>query len=83
MKQLRQRKDEVASGWASMLQCVSEAFSKATGLGEDLLSCKLIEGKNQFLMLKRREKGHVILVIDHNNGAVSYTHLTLPTNREV
>ena len=51
-----------------MLQCVSEASAKATGLSEDLLSCKLIEGKNQFLMLKRREESHVILVIDHNNG---------------
>ena len=51
-----------------MLQRVREASAKAPGLSEDLLSCKLLEGKNQFLMLKRREEGHVILVIDHNHA---------------
>ena len=57
-----------ASGWPSMIQCVSETSTKATGFSEDLFSCKLIEGKNQFLMLKRCEESHVILVINHNNG---------------
>ena len=50
-----------------MLKGMSQASPKATGFGQDLFSCKLLEGKDQFLMFKRCEESHVILVIDHNH----------------
>ena len=51
-----------------MIQCVSEASTKATGFSEDLFSCRLIESKDQFLMFKGCEESHVICVIDNNDG---------------
>ena len=51
-----------------MIKRMSEASAEAAGFGEDLFSCRLTEGEDQFLMLKRCEKGHVILVIDDNDG---------------
>jgi hypothetical protein len=61
-------KDCLRSGWPSMIECVSETSTKATGFGEDLFSCRLIESKDQFLMLKGCEESHIILIIDHNDG---------------
>ena len=51
-----------------MIQCVSEASTKAAGFREDLFSCRLIQSEDQFLMLERCEESHVVLVIDHNDG---------------
>jgi hypothetical protein len=47
-----------------MLKSMSQASPEAAGFGQDLFSCKLLEGQNQFLMFKRGEESHVILVID-------------------
>ena len=51
-----------------MIKRMSQASPEAAGFSQDLFSCRLIEGKDQFLMLKGCEKGHVILIIDHNDG---------------
>ncbi len=51
-----------------MIQGVSQASAKATGFGEDLFSCQLIEGQDQFLMFQGGEESHIVLVIDHNDG---------------
>ena len=55
-------------GWPSMIKRMSQASPEAAGFSQDLFSRRLIEGKDQFLMLKWREKGHVILIIDNNDG---------------
>ena len=48
-----------------------------TGLHFDDIK-KLLFAFDQLL-----EEGHSLIVVEHNLDAVSYTHLTLPTNREV
>ena len=63
----RDRETEGSSGRASMLKRMSQASPEATGFGQDLFSCRLIEGQDQFLMLKRCEEGHVILIIDDDD----------------
>ena len=50
-----------------MLKRMSQASPEATGFGQDLFSCRLTEGQDLFLMLKRCEEGHVILVIDDDD----------------
>ena len=50
-----------------MLKGMSQASPEATGFGQDLFSCRLIKGQDQFLMLKRCEEGHVILIIDNDD----------------
>ena len=50
-----------------MLKRMSQASPEATGFGQDLFSCRLIEGQDQFLMLKRCEEGHVILIIEDDD----------------
>ena len=50
-----------------MLKRMSQASPEAASFGQDLFSCRLTEGENQFLMLKRCEKGHVILIIDDDD----------------
>ena len=47
-----------------MIKRMSQASAEAAGFGEDLFSCRLTEGEDQFLMLERCEEGHIILVID-------------------
>ena len=51
-----------------MIECMSQASPEAAGFGQNLFSCRLIEGEDQFLMLKRCEEGHVILIIDDDDG---------------
>ena len=41
------------------------------------------ERSNIIKEVKDKLAGELITVITHNGEAVSYTHLTLPTNREV
>ncbi len=55
-------------GWASMLKRMSETSTKATSFSEDLFPCRLIKSQDQFLMFKRGEESHVILIIDYNDG---------------
>ena len=50
-----------------MLKRMSQASPEATRFGQDLFSCRLTEGQDQFLMLKRCEKGHVILIIEEDD----------------
>ena len=50
-----------------MIKRVSQRSPKASGFGQDFLSSRLTEGQNQFLMLKRCEKGQVILIIDDDD----------------
>ena len=50
-----------------MLKRMSQASPEATGFGQDLFSCRLTEGQDQFLMLKRCKEGHVILIIDDDD----------------
>ncbi len=51
-----------------MIKRMSQASAETAGFGQDLFPCRLTEGEDQFLMLKRCEEGHVILVIDDNDG---------------
>ena len=50
-----------------MIKRMSQASPEAAGFGQNLFSCRLVKGKDQFLMLKRCEEGHVILVIDEDD----------------
>ena len=54
-------------GWASVIKRMSQTSPEAAGFSQDLFSCRLIEGKDQFLMLKRCKEGHVILIIDDDD----------------
>jgi len=56
------------SGRPSVVERVSQASPQTAGFGEDLFSCRLAESENQFLMLKGSEEGHVILIIDNDDG---------------
>jgi hypothetical protein len=64
--------NEGPSGRASVIKGVSQASPEAAGFRQDLFSCRLIEGKDQFLMLKGCQESHVILIIkddDRQGGA--------------
>ena len=50
-----------------MIKRMSQASPEAAGFSQDLFSRRLIQGKDQFLMLKWCEKGHVILIIDDDD----------------
>ena len=50
-----------------MIKRMSQASPEAAGFSQDLFSCRLIEGKDQFLMLKRCKEGHVILIINDDD----------------
>ena len=51
-----------------MIQRMSQTSAEAAGFGEDFLPSRLAKGKDQFLVLERGEEGHIILVIDDNDG---------------
>jgi len=51
-----------------MIKRMSQASAEAAGFSQDLFSCRFTEGEDQFLMLERCEKGHIILVIDDDDG---------------
>jgi len=38
------------------------------GFGEDLFTGGLAQREDEFLVLQRREKGHIVLVIDDHDG---------------
>ena len=50
-----------------MIKRLSQASPEAAGFSQDLFSRRLMEGKDQFLMLKGCEKGHVILIIEDDD----------------
>ena len=50
-----------------MIQRMSQASPEAAGFGQDLFSCRLLEGQDQFLMLKWCKEGHVVLVIENDD----------------
>jgi hypothetical protein len=50
-----------------MIQGVRQGSAKATGFSEDLFSCILVQGQDQFQMLPGSEESYIILIIDHNH----------------
>jgi hypothetical protein len=55
--------------WGSgMIELMGEATAQAAGFGEDFFTGGLAKSEDEFLVLQRREKGHIVLVIDDNDG---------------
>ena len=55
--------------WGSgLIELMSETAAQAAGFGEDLFTSGLAQREDEFLVLQRREKGHIVLVIDDNDG---------------
>ena len=51
-----------------MIELMGQAAAQAAGFGEDFFAGWLAEREDEFLVLQRREKGHIVLVIDDNDG---------------
>ena len=51
-----------------MIERMSQTAPETAGFSQDLFSCRLTEGQDQFLMLKGCEEGHVSLVIDDDHA---------------
>ena len=52
---------------SGMIELMGQAAAQAAGFGEDLFAGWFAESEDEFLVLQRREKGHIVLVIDDND----------------
>ena len=50
-----------------MIELMGEAAAQVAGFAEDLFAGGLAKSEDEFLVLQRREKGHIVLVIDDND----------------
>ena len=79
----------LSGGEAQRIKLAKELSKRSTGktlfiLDEPTTGLHFADIELLLGVLNRlKDQGNTIVVIEHNLDAVSYTHLTLPTNREV